>query len=463
MAANLYYTPSTYSSSTTGTFSFWIKRGKLSSEGNTVIWSNTSTNDNNRTYFSINSDDKIRVSVQYSGSDDDNLTNAQFRDIFGWMHIVIRLDSTQGTAANRCVIWVNGEQQSMSSNAGTPSGNITAFQTSLSNSHYWGGIYGSTSGLDNGYLSQCVYCDGQAYSASNFGETDVTTGEWKPKSDLSGLTFGNNGYWLKFENSANIGLDSSGNSNNFTNNSSEVLQVADNPSNVFATQNILDSLFPTTSVDWAFSHGNNQVVSGRGSNSSTGYSYNNATIAVSKGKFYWEVKPTNVGGSSFIGIISEGQLYNQNLNEITNSNAYAWTIRNSNGNIRNNNTNITYAASYTANDIISVALDLDNNKIYWAKNGVWGNGSGAWGSSTFDAAVGAVTITAPASTKNGHYFPTLGASDYATSSTFQTNFGNGYFGSTAISSAGTNASGNGIFEYDVPANFTALSTKGLNL
>ena len=69
MAANLYYTPSTYSSSTTGTFSFWIKRGKLSSEGNTVIWSNTSTNDNNRTYFSINSDDKIRVSVQYSLAD----------------------------------------------------------------------------------------------------------------------------------------------------------------------------------------------------------------------------------------------------------------------------------------------------------------------------------------------------------------------------------------------------------
>ena len=107
-------------------------------------------------------------------------------------------------------------------------------------------------------------------------------------------------------------------------------------------------------------------------------------------------------------------------------------------------------------------MDLDNNKIYWAKNGDWGDGSGSWDSSTFDAAVGDLAITAPASVGgNRHYFPTAGASDYSVSSTFQTNFGNGYFGTTAISSAGTNASDIGLFEYDVPTGFTALSTKGL--
>ena len=42
------------------------------------------------------------------------------------------------------------------------------------------------------------------------------------------------------------------------------------------------------------------------------------------------------------------------------------------------------------------------------------------------------------------------------------NFGNGFFGTTAISSEGTNTSGNGKFEYDVPAGYTALCTKGLN-
>ena len=92
--------------------------------------------------FSLDeANNKIRVSVQYSGNADDNVTNAQFADTLCWYHVVIRLDSTQGTAANRCLIWVNGQQQSMSSNAGSPSGNITAFQTSLSNQHYWGGIY----------------------------------------------------------------------------------------------------------------------------------------------------------------------------------------------------------------------------------------------------------------------------------------------------------------------------------
>ena len=293
MAAELYYTPGTYSSQTTGTFSFWIKRGKLNNEGSTVVWSNTYTNDNNRTYISFEANNKIRVSVQYSGNADDNLTNAQFADTLCWYHVVIRLDSTQGTAANRCLIWVNGQQQSMSSNAGSPSGNITAFQTSLSNQHYWGGIYNSTSGLDNAYLTQCVYCDGQTYSASNFGETDATTGEWKPKTDLSGLTFGNNGYWLKFENSANIGLDSSGNSNNFTNNNNEVLQVSDNPSNVFAT---LNPLVNNAGEMMLLTNGNTSCQS----NAAQGNSWKLAvsTLGMTSGKYYMEIKW--VGGSHFI-------------------------------------------------------------------------------------------------------------------------------------------------------------------
>jgi len=458
MAANLYYTPSTYSSSTTGTFSFWIKRGKLSSEGNTVIWSNTSTNDNNRTYFSINSDDKIRVSVQYSGSDDDNVTNAKFRDTFGWMHIVIRLDSTQGTAANRCVIWVNGEQQSMSSNAGTPSGNITAFQTSLSNSHFWGGIYGSASGLDNAYLTQCVYCDGQAYSASNFGETDSTTGEWKPKTDLSGLTFGNNGYWLKFENSANMGLDSSGNSNNLTNNSNEVLQVADNPSNVFATFNPISGS-GTMAGNATFSNGNNTVLC-------AGSVYNpfGSTIGVNKGKYYAEFKTLNEPGDGMIGIFAKLGASGNYIGSQTHQ--YSWYRSSGNtGRIRNNSNDIvTGIGGYTTNDIIGIALDCDNNKLYMHKNGTYiSNGSG-----TGDPTNGnyGISITDPDDTDLGFYFMT--AMDWGGSGrgNWSANFGNGYFGTTAVATNSGNGyqdvDGNGIFNYTVPTNYRALCTKGLN-
>ena len=63
----------------------------------------------------------------------------------------------------------------------------------------------------------------------------------------------------------------------------------------------------------------------------------------------------------------------------------------------------------------------------------------------------------------GPTFQFFGAAVYESSCEVKANFGNGYFGTTAVSSAGTNASNNGIFEYDVPTGYTALSTKGLNL
>ena len=122
----------------------------------------------------------------------------------------------------------------------------------------------------------------------------------------------------------------------------------------------------------------------------------------------------------------------------------------------------TYAAAYTAGDIVGVALDCDNNKLYFSKNGAWSTGSGAWGSTTFNSSTGALTITDPNDVPQGGYSPVAGAYT-SVSHEMSYNFGNGYFGTTAVSSAGTNASGIGIFEYNVPTGYTALSTKGLNL
>ena len=50
---------------------------------------------------------------------------------------------------------------------------------------------------------------------------------------------------------------------------------------------------------------------------------------------------------------------------------------------------------------------------------------------------------------------------YGTGNVIDANFGNGYFGTTAVSSAGTNASGIGTFEHDGPTGYNALSTLGL--
>jgi hypothetical protein len=443
-------------STSTGTFSAWIKRANLGAQMRIFAGFNDASN---FTAIHFTSGDALEVVHQDSGGYIYRyITDKLFRDVSGWYNIVVQFDLTNGVAGDRVKIYVNGVLETSFSTETNPSDAAkTMDYNDSSATNLIGQMEGG--GFFSGSMSYFIWVDGTAYTASTFGSTDSDTGEWKINTSPT-VTYGTNGFLIMKD--GNTITDQSGGSNDWTLGAGALTKTEDCPDDVFATMNILDSYWPTTSADSVFTYGNNQVVSGTGSSSANGYSYNNATMAVSKGKFYWEVKATSVAGSSFIGIISRGQLYNQNLNEILNSNAYAWAIANSTGSVRNNNTTTTYAASYTTNDIISVALDLDNNKIYWAKNGDWGDGSGSWDSSTFDAAVGDLAITAPASVGgNGHYFPTVGASDYGTSSTWQTNFGNGYFGTTAISSAGTNASDIGLFEYDVPTGFTALSTKGL--
>ena len=114
--------------------------------------------------------------------------------------------------------------------------------------------------------------------------------------------------------------------------------------------------------------------------------------------------------------------------------------------------------SYTTGDIIGIALDLDNNKIYFSKNGTWQNSgdptSGATGT-------GAISITDPASTTSGNYFATVADGSSTYNATFKANFGNGYFGTTPVASAGSNGNG-AIFEYDVPTGYYALNTKNIN-
>jgi hypothetical protein len=209
-----------------------------------------------------------------------------------------------------------------------------------------------------------------------------------------------------------------------------------------------------------FSNGNNTVVT---NNSLKAWS--TSTIGMTSGKYYYEAKNSATGGSTpsdnwnRIGITDRSATSNADIGATANQ----YILTQYNGNKYVNGTGSTYASAWSTGDIIGCAIDLDNNKIYWHKNGAWGTGSGAWDSTTFNSSTGAVTIVAPSNTLNGFYFVGVGDAGQSVSKTWQFNFGNGYFGTTAVSSAGTNASGNGIFEYDVPTGFTALSTKGLNL
>ena len=365
-------------------------------------------------------------------------TNRLFRDVSAWYHLVVEIDTTQATASNRVKMYVNGVQETSFSTATYPSQNYDFANFNNSVSHKIG--QDNSSQYFDGEMAHIHFIDGTAYDADTFGETDSLTGIWVPKTSPS-VTYGTNGFFLKFASSGSMGTDSSGNSNNFTVNGT-LTQTQDTPSNVFATYNPLGNFFPADT----FSNGNTTQTTNAGN-----YTYNISTLGASNGKYYCEIKNSTNNNNS-IGIADRPSI--STTNGLTGT-TYGWAYVMS-GQVYNNGSIVATYNTVTTNDIVGIALDLDNNKVYFSKNGTW------QGSSDPSAGTGGISITDPASNRTGFYF--FGSGDEATNSAVHNaNFGNGYFGTTAVASAGTNASGIGIFEYDVPTGYTALSTKGLNL
>jgi hypothetical protein len=441
-------TPSVTGSQTTHTFSAWIKRASLS---NYRFLSAYFGNLSRYTTYYFENDSLSVFSGNYTtgGSSTTSfhkISNAVFRDVSAWYHIVIAVDTTQATASDRVKIYVNNEQLTSFSTNTNPSLNDTNY-FNVTTTTMEIGSYNNTNYFD-GSMAHVHFIDGTAYSPSDFGETDATTGIWKPKTAPS-VTYGTNGFFLKFENSGSMGTDSSGNANNFTVNGT-LTQTVDTPSNVFATLNPLNT-YPSNKP--VLSNGNTTVVT---VNADPGYWGASSTLGASSGKYYWEVKPTNsTSGSPFLLGVSH-QPEEMARNGATGASQYTasdWGYYGGTGNIYNNNTNSSYGNTYTTNDIIGVALDLDNAKLYFAKNGTWQNSgdptSGATGT-------GAISITSGET-----YFAFV--SDLGGGvCTYSVNFGNGYFGTTAVSSAQNPDDGIGIFEYDVPTGYRALCTKSIN-
>ena len=187
------------------------------------------------------------------------------------------------------------------------------------------------------------------------------------------------------------------------------------------------------------------------------------TFGVSKGKWYWEHKIVSSGNTHYLGIKSADSDLNSTSGATGTPSMYYTNDGNKVYNASSGGS--SYGSTFTNNDIIGIALDLDNNAIWFSKNGTWQN-------SATQSEIEAGTTTNAAFSGTGSsdgfpseqvYLPWIVGQTGGSAFTMTTNFGNGYFGTTAVSSAGTNASGIGIFEYDVPTGYTALSTKGLNL
>jgi len=370
-------------------------------------------------------------------------TNRQFRDPAAFYHIVIIWDSGNASAGDRMKMYVNGVEETSFANDDNPTLDANSW-INYTVDNRLGAL--NTSNYFTGLMAHVHFCDGQAYAASEFGETDSTSGIWIAKTSPS-VTYGDNGYFLKFASGAS-GTDSSGNSNDFTV-SGTMTNLKDSPDNNFCTMNPLNNyLFNGT-----YSNGNNTVATDV-------KCWNSTTLGMTTGKWYWETKiVSSTSGSDwtvgFAGKTATGANDDGGSTEGTDVFHYRAT-----GAVWNNGSTSLTTTSYTTGDIISIALDLTNNKWYVGKNGTWLNSGDPTSGATGTGAVG--SPTAVASTTEGAYFPSVSYLDASQSGTFNTNFGNGYFGTTAVSTAGTNASNNGTFEYDVPTGFTALSTEGLN-
>jgi hypothetical protein len=457
---------STYLSRTVGTasdstrfvFSTWVK---FSSQGNYPLVSggNSSTN---RAYVAISSDGSLNYIEIHGGTTYTWTTNAKLRDVNGWYHIYLQLDSNQATASDRVKIYINNELQTYSSSSTFPFTSGSRIFYNGTNWHRVGGSYdGSTSEYLNGLLAHTHFVDTTSsngydiYTPSTFGETDATTGIWKPKTAPS-VTYGNQGYFLKFENSGSMGTDSSGNANNFTVNGT-MTQTVDTPSNVFATLNPL--ILNSTGGANSLSNGN-----------LTGYTQSTAyfggfssTIGVSSGKYYWEVKLVSTTAGSFytaVGVTSENYInFVSSASRATTmagagiaSQNETWEYKLWSGNKEHDGVQTAYGDTMTTGDIAMVALDLDNNYIYFGKNGTWQNSG--------DPTSGATGTGSAFALDTGYtYFPIL---DLYYNNTSAINFGNGYFGTTAVSSAQNPDDGIGIFEYAVPTGYKALCTKSIN-
>jgi hypothetical protein len=416
------------------TFSAWVKRAKL---GSAQAMFTAGFSANNVDTLQFDASDQISWFSYDGNTDYAILTNAKFRDCNGWYHIQAVLDTGNATANDRVILYVNGERQSLATNT-MPSQDYNGIFNNNSTAHYIGQYGWNSNAYFDGEMSHVHFSDGYALAPTIFGSTDSTTGEWKINTSPS-FTLGTNGFTILKD--GNTITDQSSNSNNWTVAAGTLTKTEDCPSNVFATWN---PLMPQSAI---YSNGNTSV------NQTTDASYRPiySTIATpTTGKFYAEFKAV----SGFDNINKAVGFIDVDLTFAPTAHIEAYSTSGSygaNGRASYNGTADTSVPQYTNGDIIGIALDLDNGKSYFHKNGTYINsGNPTTGSNGY-------TVT----TGKSYAFVAI-VINQGGSNLWSANFGNGYFGTTAVSSAGTNASGLGIFEYDVPTGYTALCTKGLN-
>ena len=421
------YTIGTTGSRTKGTVSMWIKRTSLGTVQ--YLWEQSGAdNESGRIFARFGTDDTLRIAT---GSTVLRVTNRVFRDASAWYHIVVAIDTTSGTADNRTRLYVNGVEE-------TSFSTTTNFSQNDNTGMNFGAQYIGLSVEDessfqsfNGYMAEVFGADGLVYAASDFGEFDEDSGIWKP-IDITGLSVGTNGFLMKFENAASMGAATSGHGFSVQN-INQGDQATDTPTNNFCTLNPV----MLTAANTVISQGATSLVStGNTGNTVVG------TMGVSRGKWYWEFKDINHGGTPYwpsIGYTSSEST--DSTQTAGNSGAPSKVALLPNGSTFVNGTILGGKFNgFLVNDIAGVALDMDNGDMYLYKNGTIQNSGN------------------PIFTSIGDFAMPVG-SVYSFDTSGYFNFGG--FTSYTPSSPASDANGYGTFEYAPPTGYYALCTKNL--
>ena len=356
-------TPSSAGNQKTWTVSFWYKRtdmGNYESGDPYIIVGGSGTNP--ITIIGIDRNDYLWLrNVTSSGYDINLLTSQVFRDPSAWLHIVVAMDTTQATAANRTKIYVNGSQVTAFGTETYPAQNlVTGINDDTLQEIMKGDNYHS------GYLADFNLIDGQALTPSDFGETDATTNEWNPIKYAG--SYGTNGFYLEFKSSGALGTDTSGNGNTYTStNLAATDQMLDTPTNNFPTFN------PLTNYPNPQGAGTETLTEGNTRFKITTNAYGSKICngIVNSGKWYMEILVNDLylDDQFFAAIASFDNVdESQMFYHCTTGTGDGWGYYNINSGSDAQTWNMTTEAGVTSSltpvvvgDIFAIAMDLDSS------------------------------------------------------------------------------------------------------
>ena len=436
---NTYMTKTAASGNTrTSTVSFWCKRAFLGAvpSGSNQFPISFYQNSTNRISVAFLTNNTMIVFGEVGGVTKMNLTtNRVFKDTSAWYHVVIKIDTTQGTASNRLKLYINGVQETSFSTETYPNEN----QELIINTNIYIGVYDTTNNFFHGYMAEFVYIDGTAYEPTSFGEFDSDSGIWKP-IDVSGLTFGTNGFYLDFKDSANLGNDANGGTDLTEYNLTAIDQTTDTCTNNFATLNSLNSW-----GDTVLTNGNTTA-----GNTGTSAGHVSSTIHMNSGKWYMEfnVDTHLTSYSAPVFLLAGTGAFQQAQVGFNSSGDGSFGIASNGRSVTDGaDSGSVVIPALVNNDKVQIAYDADAGKAWFGINGAY--------------------------LDSGN--PTTAANPYFTSTKLQNNDvsliilgynGNAMsanFGSPPYSESGGETDGNGYgnFAHAVPTNYYSLNTKNL--